>query len=74
MNQALPIETRLLGLTPRGYQQLKGQARLEAGRLHTEAIGAAIESVVRQVARRIVRLRPRLEQRPVRAGLKPCQP
>jgi hypothetical protein len=46
MNQAPPIETRLLGLTPREYQQLKRQARNEARLLRREAISATIDFFV----------------------------
>lgn len=66
MNRPPPIETRLLGLTPHEYQRLKLQASHEAARLRNEAIGAAVGSAIRQVARLIVQLRPRLE--PLRAA------
>jgi hypothetical protein len=67
MNPSLPTETRLLGCTPGEYQQLLDQARREADRLHTEAIGAALDWV-------LARLRPRPEHRPARVGMQPCQP
>lgn len=59
MDRPLPTETRLLGLTPCAYQQLKAQARVEATRLRSEAIGAALEWIAGQAARLIVRQRAR---------------
>jgi hypothetical protein len=70
MHPPLPTETRLLGCTPGAYHRLIDEARLEAGRLHTEAVGAALAGTLRQ----LLRLLPHLERRPVRGELKPCRP
>lgn len=74
MKRPPPIETRLLGLTPGEYQQLKHRARHEAVRLRGEAIGACLGFAFTQVARLLAPLRQRPQRPPVRTGLQPCQP
>lgn len=58
----LPIETRLLGISPEQYTRRVEQAHREARRLRSEAMRDFARSIAAQAQRFLAALRPRLQR------------